>query len=89
MATLESHRPLRAIARDIMLNWKNVNYGAKPYLLAMTQLDHITDRYGLESADSIILYFLSNATTWRGEHARAIKAELNQMVKDYNKYRTV
>jgi len=29
----------------------------------------------------IVRYFLSNATTWRGETARRIKAELKQMLK--------
>lgn len=28
---------------------------------------------------SIVLYFLSNATTWRGDDARRIKAELKKL----------
>jgi hypothetical protein len=28
-----------------------------------------------------VLYFLSNASSWRGEVAKAIKAELKAMVK--------
>jgi len=27
------------------------------------------------------MYFLSNATTWRGEKAKAIKSELNKLLK--------
>jgi hypothetical protein len=44
-------------------------------------LDSITDNYGADSAKSVVLYFLSNANTWRGEHAKRIKAELKGMVK--------
>jgi hypothetical protein len=37
--------------------------------------------YGMEDAKTIILYFLSNATHWRGETAKAIKAELKRRIK--------
>jgi hypothetical protein len=47
----------------------------------MGSLDEITDNYGQDSAESIVLYFLSNATTWRGETARRIKTELKGFVK--------
>jgi hypothetical protein len=42
----------------------------------MHSLDTIGDKYGQDDAKGIIVYFLSNATTWRGDKARAIKAEL-------------
>jgi hypothetical protein len=73
-------RPLCEIARDIRRNWKNVWFGAVPYLQALGTLDSIDDRYGLDSAKSIVLYFLSNAATWRGPEARRIKAELKALV---------
>ena len=34
-----------------------------------------------DDGGSIVLYFLSNATTWRGEDARRIKAELKSLLK--------
>ena len=74
------NRPLNAIARDIRNDWKNPYYGAKPYLDAMASLDSINDNYGWDSADSIVRYFLCNASTWRGETAKAIKKELKAMV---------
>lgn len=74
-------RSLRTIATEITKEWNPVNYAAKPYLLAMSALDKITDQYGMDSAYSIVQYFLSNASTWRGEAARRIKAELKQMLK--------
>lgn len=74
------NRPLNAIAADIAKNWRNVNYAAKPYLEAMHSLNSISDRFYMDSADSIVRYFLSNATTWRGDKAREIKAELKGML---------
>ena len=50
-----------------------------PYLGAMFSLDKITDPYGADSGKSIVLYFLSNATTWRGETAKRVKAELKKL----------
>jgi len=35
----------------------------------------------MDSGDSIVRYFLSNASTWRGETARRVKKELNAMLK--------
>ena len=72
-------RPICEIAQEIRKDWKTVNYGAKPYLDAMATLDSINDRYGIDSAKSIVLYFLSNASSWRGETAKRIKAELKKM----------
>jgi len=74
-------RPLHEIANEINGDWKQVNFGAKPYLSAMFGLDKITDSYGADSAEMIVNYFLSNAGQWKGEVARRIKAELNKMVK--------
>lgn len=74
-------RSISAIATEIYRKWPKVNYAAKPYLEAMMSLDKITDTYICDSAESVVLYFLANATTWRGEDARRIKAELNAIVK--------
>jgi hypothetical protein len=74
-------RPLHVIAEEIIANWKPVYFGAVPYLKAMACLGSMTDDYGCDSADSIVLYFLSNARTWKGETAKRIKAELKTLVK--------
>jgi len=74
-------RPLYVIANEIRKDWKAVNYAAKPYLDAMSDLDSIKDSFGYDNAKSIVLYFLSNAASWRGEKAKAIKAELKKMTK--------
>ena len=80
-ATKTTTRPLYEIAREIKKDWKNVYFGAKPYLDAMATLTSINDNYGFDSAKSIVLYFLGNASTWRGETAKRIKAELKAMAK--------
>ena len=75
-------RPLYEIARDIRKDWgAKVNFAAKPYLDAMTSLTSVNDNYGWDSGDTIVRYFLSNASTWRGETAKRIKAELKAMAK--------
>ena len=47
----------------------------------MYSLNGVGDKYGLDDAKSIINYFLTNASTWRGDTAKRIKAELKQMIK--------
>lgn len=72
-------RPIHVIAREIRRTWKKVNYGAEPYLNAMLSLEKITDFYGADSAKEIVIYFLSNASTFRGEDAKRLKAELKKI----------
>lgn len=74
-------RSLYTIAAEIRKDWKNVYFGATPYLHAMSTLNSINDDYGCDSGKSIVLYFLANASTWRGETARRIKAELKAIAK--------
>ena len=77
-------RPLNEIARDIRQDWKKVNsvgYAAVPYLDAMGQLESISDNFYADSGRSVVLYFLANASTWRGPVARSIKKELKDLAK--------
>jgi len=81
MATKKKSRPLYEIAREIRKDWGNkINFAAKPYLDAMACLESVNDNYGWDSGKSVVLYFLSNASSWRGEVAREIKKELKSMV---------
>lgn len=73
-------RMISEIARDIHKNWPKINYAAEPYLSAMGTMGSIDDNYGFDPGKSIVRYFLANATTWRGEDARRIKAELKSML---------
>lgn len=73
-------RPLYQIAKEIRKDWPKPYFGAVPYLDAMSQMGSINENYGYDDGRSIVLYFLSNAQTWRGETARRIKKELNGML---------
>jgi hypothetical protein len=46
----------------------------------MLTLQDLDDLYGVEDAESIVMYFLTNAETWRGPVARDIKGELRRML---------
>jgi len=74
-------RPIYEIASDIRRAWgTKVSPYAKPYLDAMASLDKITDKYVYDSASSIVAYFLSNASGFRGDDARALKKELKALL---------
>lgn len=83
-------RTLNAIAQEVLAdqtNWgKTSLIYAKPYLNAMLSLQTLRDTYGADDARSIVLYFLSNASGWRGETARRVKAELKEMLKSPEDY---
>lgn len=81
-----AQRALYEIATEIKKSWKQPYFGAIPYLNAMLELQDIRQMYGLDPADSIVRYFLSNATRWRGEDARRIKKELNDMLIENRSY---
>jgi hypothetical protein len=83
-------RPLYEIAKDIVadLNEQYPYTGkprpswlsyAGPYIVAMAQLESIDEDYGADSGKSVVLYALSNLSYWRGDTARAVKAELKSI----------
>lgn len=72
-------RPIYEIAEEIEKTWPKVNYAARPYLDAMHSLNSIRDSYFFDSGKSVVLYFLANANSWRGDDARRIKAELKAL----------
>lgn len=73
-------RKIHEIVSDIVADWQKPYFGAVPYIRAMRYLDSVTDKYGEDDAAMLIRYFLANATSWRGERARAVKAELKSML---------
>ena len=76
-------RTLREIAIEIERECsdKQWYYYAEAYVTPMKSLESMSDRFYEDSAESIVSYALANLTSWRGETARAIKAELNGMLK--------
>jgi thiamine biosynthesis protein ThiC len=75
-------RSLAVIRDEIVRDWHNPYFGAVPYLQAMGRLDKITDQLGWDDGTDIVIRFLSNARTWRGDTARRVKAELKAMLKN-------
>lgn len=74
-------RSLSDIGREIWQDWQPISPYARPYVIAMRSLHSLDDMYGADSAKSVVLYFLANAQSWRGETARRVKAELKGLVK--------
>lgn len=66
-----------AIGRD----WKNISPYAKPYYEAMCTMENENSSYMFDSGKSIILYFLSNASSWKGEVAKEVKNSLKKLSK--------
>lgn len=72
---------IKQIAKEILEDWKTPYFGAVPYLEAMLTINDINERYGEDSGKYIVMYFLSNAQTWRGTKARETKLLLNKLIK--------
>ena len=83
MSNLQSVRSLSEIGREIQQECagKSFYVYAQPYVEPLIQLNSINDQYYADSAESVVRYALSNLTGWRGEKAKAIKAELNLLLK--------
>ena len=70
------------IAHAIAKDWQNISPYAKDYLNAMKEIRSVNDNYYADSAHSVILYFLANAGSYRGENARTYKALLKDLLKE-------
>lgn len=73
-------RSISAIAADIRQAWPKISPYAKPYLDAMYRLNRVTDDYYCDDGRTILLYFLSNASGFRGPDAKALKSELKALL---------
>ena len=81
--------PLHSIASRIIMDmesiakskgkyWRHAFPYAAPYADAMMSLTTLDDKYGWDSGRDIVARFISNAASWKGETAKAIKAELRK-----------
>ena len=68
------------VAYEIRKLWVKPYFGAVPYIEAMMCLSDKHSMYICDSATDIVLRFLGNANTWRGDDARRIKAELKKII---------
>jgi hypothetical protein len=74
-------RKISVIAMEIINDWQKVNFAALPYLKAMLSINYFSDSYGYDNGKTIVLYFLSNASTYKGETAKRLKLELKNIIK--------
>jgi len=70
------------IQDDLADQGKEMYFGAVPYIDALSTMDSMDDRYGADSAQSVVAYALSNLQTYKGAKARAIKAELKKRLDE-------
>lgn len=76
-------RPIFQIAKDIKTEWgSKIYFGAVPYLEAMQFIANKNDKYGCDNVESILTYFLSNSSTFRGERAIELKEEIKNIIKE-------
>lgn len=93
-------RSLQVIAREIGNDWGDkltklgpetgfgpAQHPARPYWSAMMYLDTLDDAYYSDTATSVVRYFLSNASQWRGETAQRVKLELKAALADHDEKR--
>ena len=78
--TLNDKVTVSEIAHAIAKDWAKPSPYALDYLNAMKSISSVEENYYADSAKSVILYFLANASTYRGENARAYKAILKEMI---------
>ena len=80
---MDKKRTFAAIAAEIKATWKKPYFGAAPYIAALSAINSSDKNalYMFETAESMVRYFLTNATYWRGEDAKRIKTELKNMIK--------
>jgi hypothetical protein len=76
-------RPLYQIAQDIEQECSSKDWYvyAEAYVTPMQSLVSIEDNYFDDTAKSIVAYALCNLTSWRGDKAREVKAELKALLK--------
>jgi hypothetical protein len=79
--TTTTTRPLHVIAAEIQRDWPKPYFGAVPYLEAMGALTSIDDKFYYDDGVGVVSYFIANASTWKGDTARRVKAELKAMLK--------
>jgi hypothetical protein len=72
---MKPKKTVSQIAVEIKKNWVKPYFGAVPYLNAM-----VYENYGFDGETSIVLYFLSNASTYRGVLAKEHKKQLKEIV---------
>lgn len=89
-ASAKPVRTLGDICREIQADWKpRIHPWALPYFAAMCEMGHVSadrisitrEKYLHDDLREVVLRFLVNSSTWRGEVARKIKKELKSLAE--------
>ena len=78
---MNDKRQVNTIANELLSIWNKPYFCAIPYLNAMLNLHTINDMYMYDDGKSIVRYFLSNASTFKGDDAKRLKLELKSLLK--------
>ncbi len=81
---MQRHKSLSQYANEILSDWPNPPEHVRERLIALQSVDQITGYYDLDTVKSIVLYVLAGMGGWRGETAKKIKKELNDICKKYH-----
>lgn len=79
--TPATHRSPAEIMADLRTHWAKPYFGAVPYIEALECLTSWSDNYVCDSARSLGAYLLGNMSTFKGDDARRLKAELKEATK--------
>lgn len=84
-------RPLNKLAAMALADWGPpgprprplYQVFSMPYAQAMLSLSKVSDRYGMDDGEDIVLRFLCNAAQWKGSIAKIVKDELHTHIAEY------
>ena len=78
---------LSELANIALADWPrkpNFCFAARPYLEALFDINQktVSGSYGYDSIQGIVLYFITNTGSWKGEVARLVKGELKRRLRE-------
>ena len=81
-------RPLYQIADEIVSDYmdrgKSLPDSARAYVEPLQCLSSMTDTFGYDDAETVVIYALSNLNGWRGTTATRVKRELKVALHEHN-----
>lgn len=80
-----SNMSIKEIAEFIIDDWSKSGKVPKAYLEPMLTIKTLEEMYYADKASSVVAYFISNASGWKGFNARVTKKYLKKMLTDYYK----
>ena len=76
---------IKEIAKFIINDWSKTDRVPKAYLEPMLTIETLDGMYYADTASSVVAYFLSSASGWKGFNARVTKKYLKKILTDHYK----